>query len=125
MRSQRRRDTACELRIRSALWRMGARFRVDVRPVPDLARRADIVFTRARIAVFIDGCFWHGCRKHRQPPIANADWWARKLARNTERDVDTSRRLRDAGWTVLRFWEHDDPERVAQRILGVWAMHRA
>jgi DNA mismatch endonuclease (patch repair protein) len=116
MQVQRRRDTSCEMQVRSLLHRAGFRYRVDVRPLPDWRRRADLVFPRARTAVFIDGCFWHGCPDHRPLPKANASWWRLKLARNRERDAETNERLRAAGWTVLRVWEHEDPEDAAARI---------
>lgn len=78
-----------------------------MRPVAGLRRTADIVFTRARVAVFIDGCFWHGCPDHYQAPVRNADFWAAKVARNVERDRETDSLLAEAGWAVMRFWEHD------------------
>ena len=74
-----------------------------------MRRRADLVFTGARVAVYVDGCFWHGCPTHGTSPKANKAWWADKIAANRARDVDTDRRLGKAGWTVLRVWEHDDP----------------
>ena len=116
MRATRQRDTAAELAIRSALHRAGLRYLVDRRPIPESRRRADIVFPRERIAVFVDGCFWHGCPKHGTTPRANRAWWLAKLAANERRDRDTDRCLTEAGWTVSRFWEHEDPLEVAQRI---------
>jgi DNA mismatch endonuclease (patch repair protein) len=116
MRLQRRRDTVCELLVRGALWRLGCRYRVDFRPVPSVRRTADIVFTRAKLAVFFDGCFWHRCRRHGRLPIENRGWWVDKLQRTVARDADTSRQLRNAGWLVMRFWEHDDPVLAARRI---------
>jgi DNA mismatch endonuclease (patch repair protein) len=91
---------------------------VALRPEPSLRRTADIVFTRQRIAVFIDGCYWHSCPEHSTIAHANADYWSEKLAGNVARDVDTTRRLRAAGWTVLRFWEHQDPGEVAQVVIA-------
>jgi len=79
-------------------------------------RRADIAFTRQRVAVFVDGCFWHSCPDHRTAPASNGPWWAAKLARNVERDRDTDQRLGAAGWTVLRFWEHEDANAVASSV---------
>ncbi len=88
-------------------------------PIPKLRRRADIVFTRARVAVFIDGCFWHGCSEHgRRSFNYNVEYWPAKIAGNRQRDEDTTRRLREAGWTVLRFWEHEAPEDVAAEIIA-------
>jgi DNA mismatch endonuclease (patch repair protein) len=104
-----RRDTGPELALRRLLHAAGYRYRV-VYPVPGLPRRSiDIAFTRARVAVFVDGCFWHGCAQHRQVPSSNKAWWAEKLDKNRARDEATTARLREAGWTVLRFWEHTAP----------------
>ncbi|AXH95722.1 very short patch repair endonuclease [Ornithinimicrobium avium] len=101
-----RRDTAPELALRRALHAAGYRYRV-VHPVPGNRRRSiDIAFTRARVAVFVDGCFWHGCPEHGSQPRANSVWWAAKLAANHARDQDTDRLLREAGWQVVRVWEH-------------------
>src|SRR4051794_13213850 len=98
-----RRDTRPEVEIRSALHRRGLRFRLQ-RPIDfDRRRRVDIVFPRERVAVFVDGCFWHGCPEHATFPQANAEFWRSKLSGNVERDRDTDRRLDEAGWTVLRF----------------------
>ncbi|WES64629.1 very short patch repair endonuclease [Microbacter sp. GSS18] len=118
MLANKRRDTSTELAVRRELHARGLRYRVDFAPVPNLRRRADVVFTRARIAVFIDGCFWHGCPVHGTTPKRNADYWGPKLAANVERDRDTDERLQNAGWTVMRFWEHQDPADVASRIEG-------
>ena len=116
MQRQSRRDTKPELAIRKDLWRRGLRYRVDISPVPGFRRRADIVFTRAKVAVYVDGCFWHSCPDHATVPRANRDWWVAKLARNVERDRDTDRRLHDAGWTIVRVWEHENPHAAAERI---------
>jgi DNA mismatch endonuclease (patch repair protein) len=82
-------------------------------------RRADLLFTRVRVAVFIDGCFWHSCPDHATFPAANRDWWATKLRRNVERDRETDARLAAEGWHVLRFWEHEAPGIVADRVESV------
>ncbi|WP_082688291.1 very short patch repair endonuclease [Curtobacterium oceanosedimentum] len=116
MQGNRSRDTKPELAVRSLLHRMGLRYRVDRRPVASLPRRADIVFGSVRVAVFIDGCYWHACPLHYAPSKTNVTYWAEKARRNAARDVDTTRRLTDEGWTVLRFWEHEDPSDVASRI---------
>lgn len=117
MRANIRRDTTPELSVRRLLHAAGLRYRVDHAPLPSQRRRrADIVFTRRRIAVFIDGCFWHGCPEHFVPPKANADYWGPKIARNRERDSETTAALEHEGWTVLRFWEHEDPREVALSI---------
>lgn len=107
MRANRRADTGLELAVRSALHRAGFRFRKDypVR-VESGVVRPDIVFPRQRLAVFCDGCFWHACPDHGAHPKANANYWGPKLLRNAERDRETDARLRAAGWSVLRIWEH-------------------
>lgn len=120
MKANRRRDTKPELRIRSALHRRGLRFRVDTAPLKGVRRRADIVLTRVHVAVFIDGCFWHGCPEHFIPPKTNADYWRQKIQRNRDRDKETDRMLADAGWTVLRFWEHEHPSDAANVIVKAW-----
>jgi DNA mismatch endonuclease (patch repair protein) len=107
MQTLRRRDTAPELALRSAIHRAGLRFRVDYQ-IPGTRRRADIAFPTQRIAVFIDGCFWHGCPEHLTWPKNNAEWWRAKIQANRDRDFDTDRTLRQLGWTVMRFWEHDN-----------------
>ena len=102
MSRQATRDTAPELALRSRLHCLGLRYRVHVRPLPELRRTADIVFAGARVAVFVDGCFWHSCPVHGTAPIANGEWWATKLQKNVERDADTDRCLTAAGWHVVR-----------------------
>jgi DNA mismatch endonuclease, patch repair protein len=125
MQEQRRRDTSCEMEIRLELHRSGFRYLVDARPIPTWRRRADLVFPRARVAVFVDGCFWHGCPDHPRPPKSNAAWWEAKLARNRERDTETSARLIAEGWEVLRVWEHEDSEQAVQRIADLVTRRRA
>lgn len=119
MQVQRTRDTAPELAVRRVLHREGLRYRVDRAPLPGMRRRADVVFGPARVAVYIDGCFWHGCPEHGNQPRANSDWWRDKLTRVRARDADTDERLRRAGWAVLRAWEHEDAEAVARRVRAV------
>lgn len=119
MRANRRRDTRPELAVRRLVHAAGLRYRVDARPLPTLNRKADLVFTRTQVAVFIDGCYWHGCPEHGTRPKANADYWAGKIAGNVARDADTDRRLAQAGWTVLRFWEHQSPVSVAIEIAAL------
>jgi DNA mismatch endonuclease (patch repair protein) len=114
-----RRDTAPELALRSELHRRGLRFRVDRAPVPGLRSRADLVFGPARVAVYVDGCFWHRCPQHRTEPKSNAEWWDRKLTRNQERDAETNRRLAEHDWAVVRIWEHEDPIEAADQVEGV------
>jgi DNA mismatch endonuclease (patch repair protein) len=111
-----RRDTPGELRIRRILHGRGLRYSVDVPPLRTSKRRADIVFRPARVAVFVDGCFWHCCPLHRTQPKKNAAWWRAKLAANVRRDSDTNRELRSAGWRVVRVWAHEDPEQAAAKV---------
>jgi len=116
MRANLGRDTVPEVRVRSLLHADGYRFRVNHPPVPGLRRTADIVFTRQRVAVFIDGCFWHGCPEHYISPKSNSEFWREKVRRNQERDADTNARLASAGWIVLRHWEHESADSVAMAI---------
>lgn len=116
MQAVRQRDTRPELALRAELHRLGLRYRVGIPPLPNLRRRADVVFPRARVAVFVDGCFWHGCPIHGTTPKRNSQWWTSKIETNKARDADTDKRLHEEGWTVLRFWEHDDPIEAAQII---------
>ena len=108
-----------EMAVRRAVHALGLRYRVDARPLADLNRRADLVFTRSRVAVFVDGCYWHGCADHGTTARTNADYWTPKIRRNKERDADTDRRLVEAGWTVVRVWEHEDLDQVAATIAAV------
>ena len=117
MRSQRQRDTAAETALRSVLHRRGLRFRVHY-ALPNLRRRADIAFPRQRIAVFVDGCFWHGCPQHGTWPKQNADWWREKIEANRRRDTDTDERLTVNGWLSIRVWAHEKPVDAAERIAG-------
>jgi DNA mismatch endonuclease, patch repair protein len=123
MKATRRRDTAAELAVRRLVHAAGLRFQVD-RPILGMRRRPDLVFPRAKIAVFIDGCFWHSCPRHGTFPKANSDWWADKLRTNRRRDSATNRQLRRAGWSVLRFWEHEEPAEAAARIVKMVGSHR-
>ena len=117
MQANRSRDTKPELDVRRALHRLGLRYRVAIAPEPGLRRRADIVFTRARVAVFIDGCFWHGCPEHGRSAFNhNAEYWSAKIAANVARDADTNARLEQVGWHVLRYWEHEDVKDIVAGI---------
>jgi DNA mismatch endonuclease, patch repair protein len=116
MQANRSRDTAPELAVRREVHRRGLRYRVASRPLPGLRRTADLVFSRARVAVFIDGCFWHGCPTHHRLPATNRSYWEPKVERNKARDLETTAVLERAGWTVLRFWEHEDAEAVADAV---------
>ncbi|WP_308113329.1 very short patch repair endonuclease [Antribacter soli] len=114
-----RRDTAPELALRRELHARGLRYRVTF-PVPGQRRRTiDVAFTRAKLAVFIDGCFWHGCPEHGTRPRSNSAWWRDKLAANQARDADTDRTLIELGWTVIRAWEHEAAADVADRIESI------
>lgn len=103
--------------LRSALHRLGLRYFVHRRPVPGLRREADLVFTRSRVAVFVDSCFWHGCPEHVTWPTAHAEWWREKIERTRSRDRDTDVQLVAAGWEPIRVWEHESSADAAQRIL--------
>ncbi|MFC0681772.1 very short patch repair endonuclease [Lysobacter korlensis] len=120
MRSNRGRDTKPEIAVRRLLHARGFRFRVDFAPVQGLRRRADIVFTRQKLAVFIDGCFWHGCPDHYSAPGANARFWREKRDANVRRDRQTDALMIDAGWTVLRAWEHEDASAVVSRVASAY-----
>jgi DNA mismatch endonuclease (patch repair protein) len=110
--------TAGEQRLVTALRALGLRCRTQI-PVPGTRRKADLGFVRRKVAVFVDGCFWHVCPVHATWPKANAAWWRVKLTANRVRDRDTDRRLRKAGWTVVRFWEHENPTVAARRLARI------
>jgi DNA mismatch endonuclease (patch repair protein) len=116
MRGNRKRDTAPELRIRRMLHARGLRYRVATRPLPNRRWTADLVFRGPRVAVFIDGCFWHGCPEHFSVPRTNPAYWGPKIARNQERDAIVDGELESAGWRVVRIWEHEDPATAARLI---------
>ena len=121
MRRQRRYDTAPEIQLRRLLHRAGYRYRINFK-VPGSGRRTiDVAFTKARVAVFVDGCFWHSCPEHATWPRTNAEWWRAKLEGNSSRDQDTDHRLRELGWEVVRVWEHEDPRSAVERIVAVLA----
>ena len=116
MSTLKRKDNEAELAVRRRLHASGYRFRVHY-PVPGLRRRTmDIAFTRAKVAVFVDGCFWHGCPDHGTKPTANAEWWSSKLSAHPDRDPDTQAHLERNGWRVVRVWEHETPERAAEWV---------
>jgi len=124
MRGNKRRDSSAERRLRSALHGAGLRYRVDhpirvpgARPI-----RPDVVFTRTRVAVFVDGCFWHGCPEHGTSPRANARYWAAKIELNQARDHRQEAALRGAGWEVVRIWEHEPPQAATDRVRALVAL---
>ena len=125
MQRQPRRDTAPEVALRRLLHRRGLRYRVDAAPLGGLRRKADVVFLRERVAVYVDGCFWHACPQHATLPKANRSWWSDKLAGNVRRDRDTDERLERAGWAVVRVWAHEDAAEAADRIEAVVRGRRA
>jgi DNA mismatch endonuclease (patch repair protein) len=114
----RRKDTKPERTIRSMLHAAGKRYRVDVRMDLEGTRpRPDILFTRARVAVFVDGCFWHCCPEHGRQPGVNVGYWGPKLERNVARDRAADEALAAAGWKVVRVWEHEAPAEAVERII--------
>jgi DNA mismatch endonuclease (patch repair protein) len=119
MKATKQRDTVPEMALRSALHRRGLRYRVDVSPLKGMKRRADVVFRPIKVAVFVDGCFWHGCPIHGTWPKANAEFWRKKIECNKDRDADTNRQLIEAGWEVIRVWEHEDSEDAAERVFEI------
>ncbi len=123
MQGNRASNTRPELTLRRHLHGLGLRYRVDAPlPLRDVRRRADILFPRHHLAVFVDGCLWHSCPDHCRPPRTNAEYWRNKLARNSARDADTDRRLAELGWVVLRVWEHEDPADAAARVAELVAV---
>lgn len=112
-----RRDTKPEIELRRALHRRGLRFRVQLKVPGNRRRTIDIAFTRARLAVYVDGCFWHGCPDHHHLPRSNSEWWKWKVELNRRRDEDTDASLAASGWRVLRIWEHIDPEVAAELVV--------
>ena len=111
MQANRRRDTKPELALRRALHSAGYRFSVDLPlDLGGVTARPDIVFTKRKLAVFVDGCFWHSCPEHGREPTTNTEYWEPKLASNRARDRRNEIALRKAGWQVIRVWEHETPE---------------
>ncbi|HEY0696549.1 MAG TPA: very short patch repair endonuclease [Micromonospora sp.] len=117
MRRMPRASTKPELAIRRELHRRGLRFRLHV---PTLPGRPDVAFTRARVAVFVDGCFWHRCPEHGVLPRNNREWWKAKLDRNVQRDAEKDGALANLGWYPLHVWEHETPAHAADRIEACW-----
>src|SRR4051812_46085095 len=125
MQSNKGRDTKPEMALRSAVHALGLRYRIGARPLKQVRRTADLVFTKAKVAVFLDGCFWHGCPQHHTIAVTNSEFWATKVEGNMARDRDTDQRLDDAGWRSVRIWEHEDPEEAALRIKSIVSARRA
>jgi len=125
MKAAKSRDTAPEKSLRSSLFIKGLRFRVDTKPIKEFNRKADIVFRAIKIAVFVDGCFWHGCPIHGTQAKANAEFWRNKIKQNQLRDLDTNEKLKKAGWKVVRVWEHENPEKAAEKILKLVVKRRS
>lgn len=125
MRANRGRDTKPEKALRSAVHALGLRYRVGVRPIKGVRRTADLVFTRSHVAVFLDGCFWHGCPQHYRPATGTtSSFWNDKITSNRVRDADTDYWLREAGWIVIRVWEHEDPNTAASHVAELVASRR-
>jgi DNA mismatch endonuclease (patch repair protein) len=124
MKAQARSDTKPEVALRSALSKHGLRYRKNVKPIKGLRREVDVHFGVAKVAIFVDGCFWHGCPEHSRPTKSNTKWWADKIARNRERDAETTDRLEEEGYEVIRVWEHEQPEVAAKQIAEVVKQRR-
>lgn len=124
-RAVRQANTTAEQELHRELDRLKLTYEVDSPPIGESRRRADILFSEAQVAVFVDGCFWHGCPTHATHPKANAEWWESKLRTNELRDRDTDRLLRELGWVVLRFWEHEGAKNCARAIESVVSYRRA
>lgn len=116
MAAQASRDTTPELALRRTLHALGLRFRVGARVAGVPRRSVDVVFSRQKVAVFVDGCFWHNCPRHGHIPRTNSDWWRIKLEANARRDADTTAKLEALGWTVIRIWEHEGGGDAVRRV---------
>lgn len=121
----RQHGTEPEVALRRELFRRGLRYRVNYTVIRKPRRVADIAFPRLKIAVFVDGCFWHGCPVHATWPKRNAEFWRQKIEANRLRDADTTARLRDEGWTVLRIWEHETPGEASESVMDLITVARS
>jgi len=121
----RQKGTDAEIALRRELYRRGLRYRVDYEVLKKPRRVADVAFPGLKIAVFVDGCFWHGCPEHATWPKWNAEFWRQKIEANRLRDADTNERLRSSGWMVLRFWEHDSPVEAGETVAQTVAMAKS
>lgn len=119
MKAVRSKNTAPEKALQTALRSKGLNFQINVKPIKYLNRKADIVINAAKVAIFVDGCFWHGCPIHGTHSKANPEFWENKIAQNKSRDLDTNYELKKYGWKVIRIWEHEDPELVSKMIFGI------
>lgn len=111
--------------MRRACHARGLRYRVDRAPLQGLRRRADLVFPTERVCVFVDGCYWHGCPIHYVASKSNASYWSTKIQQNRDRDGETDNALISAGWLIVRAWEHEDPEAVADSVYAAVQLRRA
>ena len=125
MQGNRSKDTLPELRLRHYLFAQGLRYRVNTRPIKAVRRTADVVFGNGKVAVFVHGCFWHGCAEHFRSPATNNEFWQSKIKRNQVRDAETESALEAAGWLSLIVWEHDDVETAAALIAQVVRQRRS
>jgi DNA mismatch endonuclease (patch repair protein) len=125
MQGNRSRDTKPELALRSAVHALGLRYRVSARPLTDVAITADLVFRPAMVAVFMDGCFWHGCPEHGTRVATNSHYWVAKITRNQQRDLRVNALLAQAGWLVIRVWEHERAQEAALRVATIVREHRS
>lgn len=116
MQANRSKNTSPELALRRLLHANGLRYRVNSRPLKSVRRTADVVFSKLRVAIFVDGCFWHACPEHYREPQTHAEYWRPKIARNLERDAEINALLEAEGWLVLRFWSHQEPGEVASTV---------
>lgn len=124
MQSVRQKSTSAESALRRELHARGLRYRIQVPVLTKPRRVADVAFSGLRVAVFVDGCFWHGCPQHATWPKQNAEFWRAKILANQQRDRDTDERLRAEGWKVVRAWEHEPPDRVAAKVATIVAKRR-
>ncbi|QCW81038.1 very short patch repair endonuclease [Methylotuvimicrobium buryatense] len=125
MKKIRQTGTKAEMALRKALQRSGLRYRVNYQVLKKPRRIADVAFTKLKIAIFVDGCFWHGCPEHASWPKSNAEFWQHKIEANRARDADTDAKLKEIGWTVIRVWEHECPEMAADKINAVIDVKRS
>lgn len=117
--------TGAEIALRRELYQRGLRYRVDFEVLKKPRRIADIAFPGLMIAIFVDGCFWHGCPEHATWPKQNSEFWRQKIEANRARDADTNERLQSNGWAVLRFWEHESPTEAADIVVQTVALGKS